>query len=141
MVPAEQNYHITEQELLAVIDALKAFLCYVDGTPFNLVTDQKPNTFLDTQPTLSRRQTRWSEYLQRFNFNWEYRLGITNVADPLSRNPSYRPATSHVAHALCAQLCVTTRSKTTPTPAATPVTPPEPASQTQDEPWGILCLL
>ena len=33
MVPAEQNYHITEQELLAVIDALKAFLCYVDGIP------------------------------------------------------------------------------------------------------------
>ncbi len=132
MVPAEQNYHITEQELLAVIEASKAFRCYVDGIPFNLVTDHKPNTFLDTQPTLSRRQTRWSEYLQRFNFTWEYRPGRTNVADPLSRNPSYRPATSLVAHALRAQLCVTTRSKTAPTP----VTPPEPALQTQDGPWG-----
>ena len=68
MVPAEQNYHITEQELLAVMEALKAFRCYVDGIPFNLITDHKPNTFLDSQPTLSRRQTRWSEYLQRFNF-------------------------------------------------------------------------
>ena len=38
---AEQNYHITELELLAVIEALKAFRCYVaQGIPFNLVTDQ-----------------------------------------------------------------------------------------------------
>ena len=36
---------------------------------------------------LSRRQARWSEFLQRFNFVWEYRPGRTNVADPLSRNP------------------------------------------------------
>ena len=136
LVPAEQNYHITEQELLAVIEALKAFRCYVDGIPFNLVTDHKPNTFLDTQLTLSRRQTRWSEYLPRFNFTWEYRPGRTNVAGPLSRNPSYRPATSLVAHALRARRCVTTRSKATPMPAATPVTPPEPALQTQDGPWG-----
>ncbi len=136
MVPAEQNYHITEQKLLAVIEALKAFRCYVDGIPFNLVTDHKPNTFLDTQPTLSRRQTRWSEHLQRFNFIWEYRPGRTNVADPLSCKPGYCPAPSLVAHALRAQLCVTTQSKTTPVPAATPVTPPEPALQTQDGPWG-----
>ena len=61
-VPAEQNYHITEQELLAVMEAPKAFRCYIDGIPFNLITDHKPGTFLDTQPTLSRRQTRWSIY-------------------------------------------------------------------------------
>ena len=89
MVPAEQNYSITEQELFAVMEALKAFCCYIDGIPFNLITDHKLNTFLDTQPTLSRRQTCWSEYLQRFNFTWIYRPGRTNVADPLSRNPSF----------------------------------------------------
>ena len=116
MVHAEQNYHITEQELLADIEALKAFWCYVDGIPFNLVTDHIPNTFLDTQPTFSRRQTCWSEYLQRFSFTQ------TNVADPWSRDPSHHLATSLVAHALRAQLCVTTRSKTIPTPVATPVT-------------------
>ena len=51
MVPAEQDYHITEQELLADIKALKAFWCYIDGTPFNLFSGHKPNTFLDAQPT------------------------------------------------------------------------------------------
>ena len=64
VVPAERNYHVTEQELLAVIDALKAFRCYVDGVPVILVTDHKPHTFVTTQPTLFRRQTCWSEYLQ-----------------------------------------------------------------------------
>ena len=61
------------------------------------------------------------------------KTGRTNVADPLSCNPSYR--LSLVAHALRAQLCVTTRSKTTATLAAVPVTPTEPALQTQDGLW------
>jgi hypothetical protein len=42
---------------------------------------------LQSQPTLSRRQARWAEYLQRFNFKWEHRPGRGNVADPLSRLP------------------------------------------------------
>ena len=113
MVPAETNYHITEQELLAVIDALKAFRCYVDGVHFNLITDHKPNTFLDTQPTLSKRQTRWTEYLQRFNFTWQYRPGRTDVTDPLSRNPSYRTALlTAVVEKAYKRLFVSTRSRT-----------------------------
>ena len=57
---------------------------------------------LITQPTLSRRQARWSEYLQRFHFSWVHRSGRHNVADPLSRNPSF--------WALNTLLAVTTRS-------------------------------
>ncbi len=91
-MPAEQKYHITEQELLVVIEAPKAFWNYVDGIPFTLVTH-----------TYSA-----STYVQ-LKLHWEYRPGRTNVADPLSRNPSYRPATSPVAHAVRAQLCVTIR--------------------------------
>ena len=48
LIPAEKNYH----NLLAVVEALKTFRCYVDGVHFNLITDHKPNTFLDTQPNL-----------------------------------------------------------------------------------------
>ena len=63
LAPGEQNYHITEQQLLAVMEALKVFRCYLDGIEFNNVTDHKPNTFVDSQPTLSRRQAGWSEEL------------------------------------------------------------------------------
>lgn len=53
-------------------------------------TDNRPNTFLQTQPILSRRQARWIEYLQRFNFNWVHRAGRHNVVDRLSRNPNFK---------------------------------------------------
>ena len=85
--PAEQNYTTTEQELLGVIHALRVWRCYLEGVRFTVVTDHCPNTFFQTQPNLSRRQARWSEFLQRFDFQWVYRAGRINVADPLSRNP------------------------------------------------------
>jgi hypothetical protein len=85
--PAEQNYNVTEQEMLGVIHALKTWRCYLEGSVFTVVTDHCPNTFFDTQVNLSRRQARWSEFISRFKSNWEYRPGRTNVADPLSRNP------------------------------------------------------
>ena len=90
MTDPEKNYVNHEQELLAAIVALKVFRCYLLGNHFTLVTDNKPNTYLDSQPTLSRRQARWSEYLQRFHFSWVHKPGKFNVADPLSRNPSFK---------------------------------------------------
>jgi hypothetical protein len=49
-------------------------------------TDHVSNTYFQTQPNLSRRQARWSEFLQRFGaFEWKYRKGAKNVANALSR--------------------------------------------------------
>ena len=87
LIPAEINYTVTEKEMLASIHALKVWRCYLEGTRFKLVTDHCPNTHIQSQVMLSRRQARWSEYLQRFDFTWEYRRGRDNVADPLSRLP------------------------------------------------------
>jgi transposase InsO family protein len=88
MSPAERNYPVGEQELLAVVHALQTWRCYLEGVKFTVVTDHNPNTYLPTMRHLSPRQARWSEYLQRFHFVWEYRPGRTNCADPLSRRPS-----------------------------------------------------
>jgi hypothetical protein len=85
---AELNYTTTEQECLAVVHALKVWRCYLEGVKFTVITDHCPNTFLATQPLLSRRQARWSELMQQYNFDWVYRPGRVNVADPLSRIPS-----------------------------------------------------
>jgi hypothetical protein len=38
-----------------------------------------------TQPILSRRQVRWSEFLQQFDLKWEFVPGVDNPADSLSR--------------------------------------------------------
>ncbi len=89
MSPAEQNNHVGEQELLAVVHALELWRCYLDGTEFTVVTDHSPNTFFDTKKLLSPRQARWAERLPRFQFTWEYRPGRVNVADPLSRHPTF----------------------------------------------------
>ena len=86
-IPAELNYTTGEQELLGVVKAMQEWRCYLEGSDSILVTDHNPLTFLQEQPTLSRRQARWMEYLARFHYTWKYRPGRLNVADPVSRNP------------------------------------------------------
>ena len=99
---AETRYTTTDQELLGVMYALQQWRCYLQGAQhdFRLVTDHHPNTYFSTQPQLSRRQARWSERLQEYNFEWEYRPGKHNVADPLSRAPSLASAVVYAAAGL-----------------------------------------
>jgi len=85
--PAEENYTVTEKELLAAIRALDLWRCYLEGPQFTLVTDHNPNTFFHTQAVLNRRQARWSDKLAQYNFEFKYVAGRSNVADPLSRAP------------------------------------------------------
>jgi len=92
LTDAEIKWSTTDQEMWAVVHALKVWRCYLEGVPFTVVTDHNPNTYFQTQRNLSRRQARWAEYLQRFNFKWVYRPGRINVADPLSRLPQAAPA-------------------------------------------------
>jgi hypothetical protein len=88
---AQKNYTTTDQELLGVFNALSTWQCYLEGLPEDRVTvctDHHPLVYLQTQPTLSRRQARWMEFMSRFAFKWKYVPGRTNVADPVSRNPN-----------------------------------------------------
>jgi hypothetical protein len=87
--PAERNYHTTDQEMLGVIRAMKEWRCYLEGSEVTIVTDHNPLVHIQTQPSLNRRQARWSEFLSRFEpgLKWEYRPGRTNMADGVSRIP------------------------------------------------------
>lgn len=84
--PAEVNYTTSDQELLALVLALKHWRCYLEGSSVHLLTDHNPITTLKTLPLLSRRQARWLEYMSgRFDFTIQHIPGKTNPADAISR--------------------------------------------------------
>ena len=88
---AERNYATHEKELLAVVHALKTWRVYLSGSRFVVFSDHLSLRFIRTQPTLSRRQARWLEFLEEFDFDIQYKSGKTNsVADALSRRPDLK---------------------------------------------------
>jgi len=93
MLPAERNYPVHEQELLAIVVSLRAWRHYLHGSHFHIVvkTDHKSLQYFKTQPHLSARQTRWLDLLAEFDFHIEYMEGKDNVvADGLSRRPDHK---------------------------------------------------
>lgn len=89
--PAESNYDTTEHEMLAVIHALTVWRCSLDGMQVTIFSDHEPLKYLRTKPSWSPRQVGWSQFMERFNYTWEYRRGRLNAADPLSRAPHSSP--------------------------------------------------
>ena len=77
---------------MGVIKSLGHWRHYLEGCKggLKLVTDHKPNTFFESKaPTLlSRRQVGRQQFLSRSDYEWEYRKGADNIADPLSRSPA-----------------------------------------------------
>lgn len=89
--PAEQNYPTHELELLAVVHALKTWRYYLDGSHFIVYTDHATLQHFPTQPKLTRRQARWMELLQEYDFDFKYKRGSDNIVpDALSRRPDHQ---------------------------------------------------
>jgi hypothetical protein len=57
--PAELRRNVYEKEMLAVLHSLKAWRCYVEGRPIELVTDHESLKWLLTQKELDRQQAKW----------------------------------------------------------------------------------
>jgi len=96
MNDAERNYAVHEQELLAIVHALREWRHYLLGNRIIVITDHRSLQYLVTQDKLSARQTRWSEFLQQFDYEIRYRPGRGNqVADSLSRRPEHTLAAIH----------------------------------------------
>ena len=86
MLPAETSYPVHEQELLAVMCALKEWRHYLHGRKFKIITDHQSLRYLSTQPHLSPRQIRWSELLTAIRLRNGVQTRQANVvADALSR--------------------------------------------------------
>ncbi len=65
--PAEQNYPVHDQEMLAIIHALRVWRHYLEGPPILGITDHDSLRHFLSQPQLTRRQARWMEYLQDYD--------------------------------------------------------------------------
>lgn len=92
MLDAEKNYTVREQEMLAIVCALKEWRHYLHGNKFKIITDHNSLTYIDTQKNqLSSRHARWAEFMSQFNYQIIYRRGKENiVADALSRRPDHK---------------------------------------------------
>ncbi|SGZ32086.1 BQ5605_C043g12069 [Microbotryum silenes-dioicae] len=103
-IPAEHNYPTHEQELLAIVEALKEWRIDLLGGHFHILTDHSTLEHFQTQRTvLSCRQARWLDTLAKFDYDLRYLPGEDNiVADTMSRYsftdplPTLVAAVSHV---------------------------------------------
>jgi hypothetical protein len=84
--PAQTNYPVHEQELLALVDIVKSYEHWLLGRPFTAVTDSQAMLSLMKQKHLSPRQWRAMTYLSTFDMKFEFLPGKRNIiADLLSR--------------------------------------------------------
>lgn len=84
--PAQSNYPVYEQELIALEDLIKSYEHWLIGRPFTAVTDSQAMPSLLKQKRLSPRQWRSVIYLSKFDITFEFIEGKKNIiADLLSR--------------------------------------------------------
>jgi hypothetical protein len=85
---AELNYPVHEQEMLAIVRALKKWRTDLLGSHVEIVTDHRTLENFAYQKELLKRQVRWMEYLSQYEYTITYIPGEDNtVADVLFRLP------------------------------------------------------
>jgi len=83
---AEINYDIHDKELLAIIASFKHFRQYLIGSNTTILTDHSSLTYFTKNHNLNRRQFRWLQFLQDFEFTIKFRPGKKGgKPDALSR--------------------------------------------------------
>ena len=85
----EQNYCVTDRELLAVRYFTEYYRCYLLGKKFLIRTDHQALKWLFSMKEPKNRIARWIEALSEFDFSVEHRAGQKHGnADAMSRCPN-----------------------------------------------------
>lgn len=99
LTPAERNYGIPDQELLAIWASMMVWRRYLEGAQHTITvfSDHANLQTFNTTMNLNRRQVRWSLDLQRFDFTIHHVPGRSNPADGPSRRADYQEDDTEVA--------------------------------------------
>ena len=84
----ERKYAVTRKEMLALVDSLRHFRCYLLGKKFTVRTDHSALQWLRTFKEPVGQVARWIERMAEYDFDIVHRPGIRHAnADALSRYP------------------------------------------------------
>ena len=93
LTPAEKNYSVGKKECLAIVCAVQLLRPYLEGTHFDLYTDNQALKWILSGSDHSGRVARWRLRLLEFDFSDTYKKGAKNtIADAISRLPTYGEA-------------------------------------------------
>ena len=106
--PAECNYEIHDKELMAIVRCFEEWRPELEGAlhPIQVLSDHRNLEYFMSTKLLNRRQTRWAEFLSRFNFKIVYRSGKAGgKPDSLTRRSEDLPKGGderlrHMEHAI-----------------------------------------
>jgi hypothetical protein len=86
--PSKRAWSIYSKEMLAIMEAIRAWRPYLLGNKFQIQTDQKSLKFLLEQRIVTPEQQKWVSKLVGFDYEIIYRPGHSNLAaDTMSRMP------------------------------------------------------
>ena len=75
-----------EKEMTAIVHCLRTWRHYLLGSHFIVKIDNVATSYFQTQKKISPKQARWQNFLAKFDYTLEYKLGNANhVANALSR--------------------------------------------------------
>ena len=86
LLSREKKYSALEKECLAIVEGVKHYRVYLEGTKFRIETDNNPLRYLSSMKDNHGRVTRWYLALQPYSYEVVHRAGRLNGnADGLSR--------------------------------------------------------
>ena len=98
MTAPERNYDIHDKELLAIVECFHHWRHYLEGAQHRIevFSDHENLKHFRQKRLLNRRQARWSEFLETFDFHINHRAGrLATKADALTRRPDLYPRGPH----------------------------------------------
>ena len=97
--PAERNYSASDRELLGLVSFLKRFRCYLEGSEFEIFTDNQVLKHFFTKEKLSRREASWLSLFGRFGiFPITLKKGSIHVLGDTSSRAPHAEAFPPVLH-------------------------------------------